>query len=70
MNAEDMISCCGGFCGTCARSANYTAFREAAALLAELIDSHGFNHWMPDTVTEFDYNEFRKGLEFFADPDS
>lgn len=69
MNAEDMISCCGGFCATCARSSSYTAFREAAALLAELIDAHGFHHWMPDTV-EFNYNEFRKGLDFFADPDS
>lgn len=70
MNAEDMITYCGGFCGTCARSPSYTAFREAAALLAELIDAHGFHHWMPDTVTEFKYNEFRKGLDFFADPDS
>ena len=70
MNARDMIRCCGGFCGTCARSTSYTAFREAAAILAELTDAHGFHHWMPDAIKEFSYNEFRKALDFFADPDS
>ena len=24
MNVEDMMSSCGGFCGTCARSTSYT----------------------------------------------
>ena len=50
MNVEDMMGCCGGFCGTCARSTSYTAFRGAAALLAELVDAHEFHQWMPDTV--------------------
>lgn len=70
MKPEDLMTYCGGFCGTCARSVSYTAFRDAAALLAELADAHGFQHWMPEAAKEFSYSEFRKGLEFFADPDS
>jgi hypothetical protein len=61
---------CGGSCATCARHAGTTAFRQAASLLAEVADAHGFYHWMPREVREFDYAEFRKGLAFFADPDS
>ncbi len=61
---------CGGYCGTCARSPAFTAFREAAALLAELVDAHGFQHWMPNLLKDFEYSEFRKGLDFFADPHS
>ncbi len=49
MGALDLTTFCGGSCGTCARSSQHTAFREAAA---------------------FDYAEFRKGLDFFADPES
>ncbi len=70
MKPEDLITYCGGFCGTCARCSQYTAFREAASVLAELTEGHGFHHWMPGAVKEFDYTEFRKGLIFFADPDS
>ena len=61
---------CGHYGGQCARYRGYTAFRTAAALLAEVADAHGFRHWMPDAAKEFDYHEFRKGLEFFARDDS
>ena len=70
MGALDLTTFCGGSCGTCARSPQHTAFREAAALLAEVVDAHGFSHWMPDVVKGFDYAEFRKGLDFFADRES
>lgn len=70
MEPQDLMTYCGGFCGTCARFSGYTAFRGAASLLAELADAHGFQHWMPDAVKEFDYREFRKCLDFFADADS
>ena len=70
MEPEDLTTYCGGFCGTCARFLGYTAFRDAAALLAELADAHGFRYWLPEEVKEFSYAEFRKGLDFFADPDS
>ena len=70
MKPEDLITYCGGFCATCVRSANYTAFRDAASLLAELAYAHGFQHWMPDAAEEHSYAEFRKGLDFFADPNS
>ena len=70
MKHEELITYCGSFCGTCARSLHYTAFRESASVLAELAEGHGFHHWMPDAVKDFDYTEFRKGLEFFANPDS
>ena len=70
MRPEDLITACGHYGGTCARYVGYTAFRDAAALLAELADAHGFRHWMPGTVKEFDYAEFRAGLEFFRRDDT
>lgn len=70
MKPEELMTYCGGYCGTCARSLEFNAFRGAASLLAELADAHGFQHWLPDAVNDFDYSEFRKGLDFFADPDS
>jgi hypothetical protein len=70
MQPEDLITYCGAFCGTCARCSRYTAFRDAARLLAELADAHGFQHWLPQETKDFDYAEFRKGLDFFANPDS
>ncbi len=70
MTNENLMTYCGSHCGTCARSTGFTAFREAASLLAELTDAHGFHHWMPEAVKDFDYAEFRKGLTFFADPES
>jgi len=66
MKPEDLITYCGGFCGTCARCSQYTAFREAASVLAELTEGHGFHHWMPGAVKEFGYTEFQKGLVFFC----
>jgi hypothetical protein len=69
MKPEDLITCCGGYCGTCARWKDYTAFRRSASLLAELVDAHGFRHWLPEAPIDFDYAEFRKGLEFFARDD-
>jgi len=33
--------------------------------MAELADAHGFHYWMPSEVKEFDYEEFRKALDFF-----
>lgn len=65
-----MITYCGGYGGCCARYLGYTAFRDAAALLAEIADSHGFHHWMPHEVKEFNYAEFRKGLGFFSREDT
>jgi hypothetical protein len=70
MDVRDLSTYCGGYCGTCARSSEYAAFREAAAVVAELADAHGFAHWLPRLVKGFDYAEFRKGLDFFADSDS
>jgi len=70
MKSTDLITYCGGYGGHCARYIGYTAFREAAALLAELVDSHGYQYWLPSEVKEFDYNESRKGLDFFRRGDS
>ena len=70
MKQEDLLTYCGAYCGTCARCIDYTAFRQAASLLAELADAHGFQHWLAPAVTDFDYAHFRKGLAFFADADS
>jgi hypothetical protein len=70
MEDKDLITFCGAYCGQCSRFAGFTAFREAAALLAEIADSHGYQYWMPEAAKGFDYAGFRKGLEFFRAPKS
>lgn len=70
MKPEELVTYCGIYGGTCARWEGYERFRELSALLAEWADSMGFRHWMPDTVDEFDYPNFRAGLGFFANKDS
>jgi hypothetical protein len=67
---EDLVTYCGAYCGTCARWRDYTAFRDCARALAEIADGHGFHRWMPRAVKEFNYAEFRKGLEFFSRDDT
>jgi len=63
---EDLICYCGYYGGSCALWCGYPHFREAARLLAEWTDSMGFQYWMPDVVDDFEYDEFRKGLEFLG----
>jgi len=70
MKLEDLITCCGGYGGACARWCGYPAFRELAAVLAEWVDAQGYHHWMPGEVREFDYTEFRKALAFFSRKDT
>ena len=70
MKAEEMITYCGVHGGTCARWHEAATMRKLAAALAEIADGHGFHHWMPGAVKEFDYAAFRKGLEFFARDDT
>ena len=71
MALDDLTTCCGLYGGHCARHVSFTAFRAAAAMLAEIVDAHNFRHWLPEAVARtFDYGEFRKGLDFFADEDS
>lgn len=70
MKPEDLVCYCGVYGGTCARWEGYKGFREAARLLGEWCDAQGFTHWMPGAVKEFDYGEFRRGLDFFAKDDS
>lgn len=67
---EDLITYCGVYGGTCARWCDYAEFRDLAALLAEWVDAQGFQHWMPHVMEEFNYSEFREGLEFFSKGDS
>jgi hypothetical protein len=70
MEDKDLVTYCGAYCGLCARYHGYTAFREAVAMVSEIADSHGFQHWMPGAVKDFNYTEFRKGLAFFSDTES
>ncbi|MBC7264031.1 MAG: DUF3795 domain-containing protein [Chloroflexi bacterium] len=67
---EDLITYCGFYGGNCARWCGYTKFRDLVALLAEWVDAQGYQHWMPQELHEFDYREFRKGLDFFSKPDT
>jgi len=70
MKEEDLITYCGIYGGACARWCGYTAFRDNINLLAEWLDAQGYQHWMSHESKEFDYVEFRKGLEFFGKNDS
>jgi hypothetical protein len=70
MAERDLVAYCGVYGGTCARWCGYPHFRDLASSLLEWLDAQGYQHWMPETVKEFDYLEFRKGLDFFASPDS
>jgi hypothetical protein len=70
MGPERLITYCGLYGGCCARYVAYRAFRQAAEIVAEVCDSHGFHHWMPQVVDEFDYEHFRKGIEFFRREDT
>ncbi len=66
MRAEDLITYCGVYGGTCARWCGNITFRKLAATLAESVDAQGFTDWMPAAVREFDFTEFRKALDFFS----
>ncbi len=70
MKPLDLIGYCGVYCGTCARWHENSVFRKLTTALAELVDGHGFQHWMPEVVKEFDYTEFRKALDFFSRKDT
>jgi len=70
MRPEDLITYCGGYGGACARWGEYTVFRDLAAALAEWVDAQGCQYWMPREMKEFNYTEFRKGLDFFSKEDS
>lgn len=75
MDNKNLSTYCGGYCGECALFPEFTALRESAALLSELIGIHGLQNWiprawLPEAENRFDFAEFRKGLDFFSDPDS
>jgi hypothetical protein len=70
MEIKDLITYCGAYCGHCARYHGYTVFREAVSTVREIADAHGFQHWMPGAVKDFDYTEFRKGMAFFSNAES
>ena len=70
MECEKLLTPCGVYGGSCARYIGYQEFRNAAKIVLEVADSHGFQYWMPHEVKEFDYAEFRKGIEFFSRDDA
>jgi len=70
MKPEDLVTSCGAYCGNCARWTQHPALRDAAAMIAEIVDGHGFHRWMPREVKEFNYAQFRKGLEFLRKSDT
>jgi hypothetical protein len=70
MSPDNLLTYCGVYCGTCARWHEYPYFREMARLLGRWIDLQGYGLWMPQEVKEFNYNEFRKALNFFGSDDT
>jgi hypothetical protein len=75
MNNKNIINYCGSYCRECALSAGFTALREAAKALNELIEVHGMQNWipqawLPEAESKFDFAEFHKGLAFFSNEES
>lgn len=70
MAPVDLLTYCGSYGGSCARYKVYKAFRTTANIVAEIVDSHGFQYWMSHKVNEFDYIKFRKSLELFRSENS
>jgi hypothetical protein len=75
MDNEDLMTYCGGYCGECALFSGFTALRETASVLSELVDIHGLQNWipqawLPEAENKFDFTEFRKGLAFFSNAES
>lgn len=70
MRQGDLITYCGAYAGSCARWFGYTEFRDLVAVLTEWVDAQGYQYWLPHETQEFDYSEFRKGLEFFSREDN
>jgi hypothetical protein len=75
MNGANLMTYCGACCNACALSPRFTALKEAAVLINELIEVHGLQNWipqawLPEAPNMFDFNEFRKGLDFFSKANS
>ena len=70
MEPEDLITYCGGYGGSCSNFIGYPHRRHLARVFAEWVDASGCQHWMPEQVKDFDYREFRKGLDYFGSEDS
>jgi len=66
MKPEDLITYCGVYGGYCSGWCENTIRVDLAKALAELVDASGCHHWMPTEIKDFDYVEFRKGLDFFS----
>jgi len=66
MNIDDLIGYCGAYARACARWREHPHFRQLARVMAESVDAQGYRSWLPDTAPGFDYEEFRKGLDFFG----
>ena len=70
MEPDDLITYCGGYGGSCAGFVGYPHQKHLARIFAEWLDASGCEHWMPESVKEFDYHEFRKGLDYFSSEES
>jgi len=62
---EDLITYCGQYGGYCCGWWEHAIRVDLATALAELVDASGCHHWMPTEIQDFNYAEFRKGLDFF-----
>lgn len=67
---EDLVGYCGIYCGACARWREHEAVKGCAAILAEIVECHNFKDLASHHGAEFDYKEFRKGLDFLARNDT
>ena len=61
---NDEYGICGVYCGQCPNGNGRVSFM--AMELKRLIDSTRYG-WVKDVVKSFDFDEFRKGLEWFSD---
>jgi hypothetical protein len=64
---RNILGFCGIYCGTCSSSQYVRRKQNLARQLKRLVDEGRDEHWLPDMVTSFDFEDFRKGLEFYSE---
>lgn len=69
MKPEDLVTYCGSYGGICGQWCENVVLRDFATKFLELVDAMNFQYWLPEDA-EFDYSEFRKGLNYFSKNDT
>jgi hypothetical protein len=66
-DSKTIVGYCGVYCGTCPTSQYVRRKQNLARQLKRLIDEGRDEYWLPEVVKSFNFEEFRKGLEFYTE---